>query len=36
MTLNRDTGVIVGIVANLSGAGLGGLAARVEELFRRD
>ena len=37
MTLNRDTGVIVAIVANLSQARLGnGLAARVEELFHQD
>ena len=37
MTLNRDTGVSVAIVANLSGARLGnGLAARIEELFRQD
>lgn len=35
LTLNRDTGLIVAIVANLSSARLGtGLAARVEELFR--
>lgn len=35
MTLNRDTGVIVAIVANLSNARLGtGLAGRIEELFR--
>lgn len=35
LTLNRDTGLIVAIVANLSSAQLGtGLAARVEELFR--
>lgn len=35
MTLNRDNGLIVAIVANLSGARLGrGLAARIEELFR--
>ena len=35
MTLNRDTGVSVAIVANLSGARLGtGLAARIEALFR--
>ena len=37
MTLNRDTGVIVAVVANLSSARLGnGLAARIEELFRQD
>ena len=35
LTLNRDTGLIVAIVANLSGAPIGnGLAARVEEMFR--
>ena len=35
LTLNRDTGLIVAIVANLSQAPMsGGLAARVEELFR--
>ena len=35
MTLNRDNGLIVAIVANLSGARLGtGLAARIEALFR--
>ncbi len=37
MTMNRETGVIVAVVANLSGARLGnGLAARIEELFRRE
>ncbi len=35
MTLNRDNGLIVAIVANLSGARLGrGLAAHIEALFR--
>ncbi len=35
LTLNRDTGVIVAIVANTSSAPISrGLAARVEELFR--
>lgn len=35
LTLNRDNGLIVAIVANLSGARLGrGLAARIEALFR--
>ena len=35
LTLNRDTGVIVAIVANTSSAPMStGLAARVEELFR--
>ncbi len=36
LTVNRDTGVVVAIVANRSGAPLGiGLAAVVEELFER-
>ena len=36
LTLNRDTGLIVAIVANLSSARLGtGLAGRIEALFRR-
>lgn len=35
LTLNRDTGLIVAIVANLSGAPIGNaLAGRVEEVFR--
>lgn len=35
LTMNRDTGVIVAIVANLSGAPMGAeLARRIEELFR--
>ncbi len=35
LTLNRDTGLIVAIVANLSGAPIGNaLAARIEEIFR--
>lgn len=35
MTLNRDNGLIVAIVANLSSAPMSnGLAARIEELFR--
>lgn len=35
LTLNRDTGLIVAIVANLSGAPIGNaLAGRIEEIFR--
>ena len=37
LTLNRDTGLIVAIVANLSGAPIGNaLAGRVEEMFRSE
>ena len=37
LTLNRDTGLIVAIVANLSGAPISNaLAGRVEELFRSE
>lgn len=37
LTLNRDTGLIVAIVANLSGAPIGnGLAGRVGEIFRSE